>query len=127
MDKNGLIEPLPGCAVDPTYKVLASDWQQVIKAVPLFQWRAGNVLASLEVSSRENSGEVAYTIFLEFDDFETKQTLEATNLLRDLSEGDKNGWKSTELHERKERERAELVKKLESNALLRGDTLFHRK
>ena len=66
-------------------------------------------------------------VFLEFDDFGTKQKLEATNLLRDLSEGDKNGWKSTELHERKEKERAELVKKLESNALRRGDTLFQRK
>lgn len=127
MDKDGLLEPLSGCALDPTYKIPASDWQQVIKSVPLFQWRAGDVLASLEVSSRENSGEVAYTVFMEFDDFEIKQKLEAINISNELSEGDKNGWKSTELHERKEKERAELVKKLESNALLRGDTVIQRK
>ena len=60
MDKDGLLEPLPGCALDPTYKISASDWQQAINAIPLFQWRAGNVLASLEVSSWENSGEVAW-------------------------------------------------------------------
>ena len=126
MDKDGLLKPLPGCALDPTYQIPARDWLQVIESGPIFQWRAANVLASLEISSRENSGEITYTIFMQFDDFEIKRKHEASNLLRDLSEGDKNGWKSTEKNNQNRRKRADLIKDLESNALLRGDSIVQR-
>ena len=63
---------------------------------------------------------------MQFDDFEIKRKHEASNLLRDLSEGDKNGWKSTEKNNQNRRKRADLIKDLESNALLRGDSIVQR-
>ena len=126
-DIKGLPNPLAGCALDPDYVLSASEWQHVMKSGQLYQWRVAEVLATLQIDYREHDTGVSYTIFMEFDDFELKRKLDEKNILLELSEGDKNGWKSTELNSQKEKERAELVKKLESDALLRDDTVVQRK
>lgn len=63
---------------------------------------------------------------LSFDLLDTKLKRDAQNEARELKEGDAKGWNITARLEREKKERAELNKRLEFNAIQRGDSVATR-
>jgi len=63
---------------------------------------------------------------LSFDLLDTKLKRDAENEARELKEADAKGWNITARLEREKKERAELNKRLEFNAIQRGDSVATR-
>lgn len=114
------------CPLDPQYTLTPEDWILLMGKTQNYQWTGDGVLATLTIGYSDDIRGITYSIDLEFEDLETVIRRETGNLLRDLAEGDAQGWNSTVKHSEEIRERKALLKILEENARKRGDTVLPR-
>ncbi|MBC7701641.1 hypothetical protein [Aquabacterium sp.] len=111
-------------AIDPSYKISKADWIKVVRQGPMWRWVGDGVLAELTVNnSPGQDGKPAYRMTLEFQLLSVKLKRDAENLARELKEGDAKGWDSTARHEADKKARFEQLKRLEANAVKRGDVI----
>jgi hypothetical protein len=114
------------CPLDPTYQLSSEDWILLMYMGRSYQWLGDGVLASLEVRYSDDIRGITYSVELSFDDLAAKTRQEEINQLRDLAEGDANGFKSTENYEKAFADNKLKMKLLEGNAIKRGDTVIQR-
>ena len=113
--------------IDPAYRIAPAEWPAVVAKGPIWRWVGDGVVASLTVNNFPGvDGKPAYDMDLEFQLLASKRRIDAENLARRLKEGDAKGWHSTAKHEAEKKERAALNKRLEANALARGDSVVSR-
>jgi hypothetical protein len=123
LNEKGEIRGVP-MAIDPAYKILPTEWPVLVKKNPTWRWVGDGVLASLEVSELGNAERgLDYRMNLEFELLDIKLKVDAENEARELKQGDAKGWNITARLEREKKERAELNKRLEANAIQRGDSV----
>ncbi len=126
LNESGQFAPMP-MAIDPDYKIPAVDWPEVVEKSPNWQWLGEGVIATLQVRSSENASMgLSYRMNLEFDLLEVKLARDAENEARRLKEGDAKGWNSTAEHEADKKKAAARIKRLEANAIQRGDSVVRR-
>ncbi|MCR6480170.1 hypothetical protein NU688_28710 [Variovorax sp. ZS18.2.2] len=126
LNEKGEIESAP-MTIDPAYKIPAADWPALVKNVPTWRWVGDGVLASLEISELGNATRgLDYRMSLEFVLLDVKLKRDAENEARDLKEGDAKGWNSTAKLEEAKKASAELNKRLEANAIKRGDSVIRK-
>lgn len=114
------------CPLDPQYRLTTEDWILLMGKTQNYQWTGDGVLATLTIGYSDDIRGITYSIDLEFEDSETAIRRETRNLLRDLAEGDAQGWNSTFKHSEEILERKALLKILEENAQRRGDRIISR-
>ena len=116
-------------AIDPAYKIPSADWPKVAKPGAYWRWVGDGVLAELSVNQLGGDGSAAdpspldYRLNLEFELLDVKLKRDAENQARDLKAGDAKGWNSTAKLVAAKKERAALLKRLEANAIKRGDSV----
>jgi len=114
------------CPLDPSYRLSVEDWLLMMSMRKSYEWIGDGVLATLDVRYSDDIRGITYSVSLSFDDFAAKTRVEEANRLRDLAEGDANGWKSTENEKKGKAARKLKVTLLEENARKRGDTVIPR-
>lgn len=114
------------CPLDPQYTLTSEDWIVLMGKTQNYQWTGDGVLATLTIGYSDDIRGITYSIDLEFEDLETVNLREKRNLLRELAEGDAQGWNSTAIHSEEILERKALLKVLEENAQRRGDRIIPR-
>lgn len=124
LNKKGKIDYV--CALDPDYVPPYEDWLQLMKMAKWYEWVGDGLFARLTVGFDEDEQGVNYKMELEFEDFAIKNRRDQEREARELAEGDKKGWKSTERHKKELEANKEEVRILETNALHRGDHLVAR-
>ncbi|AMM23659.1 hypothetical protein [Variovorax sp. PAMC 28711] len=114
-------------ALDPDYKIPAEDWPLVVKKGPIWRWVGDGVIAKLKVNEygTEERG-LDYSLGLQFDLVDIANARDAEDLARRLKEGDAKGWNSTVEHEANKKKAAARIKRLEENAIQRGDSVVKR-
>ena len=126
LNEAGEPEASRGCPLDPGYLLSIDDWILMMYMGKSYEWMGDGVLATLDVRYSDDIRGITYSIDLTFDDFAHKTRVEEKNRLRDLAEGDANGWKTTENEVKAIAARKLEVKLLEENARKRGDTVILR-
>ncbi|MGZ8315973.1 MAG: hypothetical protein ACXW3B_12465 [Telluria sp.] len=126
LNEAGELDPNGACPLDPQYRLVMSEWIQMMPMTQNYQWIGDGVLATLTVRSSDDIRGITYSIFLEFENISAKKRTEEENLARDLAEGDAQGWNSTAKSRAAELKRMKLIETLEQNAMKRGDKLFPR-
>lgn len=123
LDENDkIIEMFP--AIDPDYKIPASEWIDFVSKPKYWRWIGDGIQATLDVSSsgtRSDGKSPDYDVNLDFDVAAIAQEIADRNQAEDLKDGDEKGWNSTAEHEAKLRKNMERRKRLEANAIKRGD------
>lgn len=114
------------CALDPGFQLPMEDWLPLMAMTQRYEWLGDGVIAELIIHYREDSDGVTYSIDVEFQDFAIENRRYAAQEARELAEGDKKGWNSTEIHKKDMAEALLEVKRLEDNAVKRGDALVSR-
>jgi hypothetical protein len=110
--------------VDPEYKIGMQDWIAAMHHGIIWRWSGDGVLATLTVNNDgSESDKPNYYIALEFDVLDVKLKRDATNLERDLKEGDAKGWGSTAKYEADKKAAQARNRVLEENAVKRGDAV----
>jgi hypothetical protein len=116
--------------IDPAYKIPVADWPLIAKKGATWRWIGDGVLADLTVSNLGGDGAngsdtraIDNRMNLEFELLDIKLKVDAENEARELKQGDAKGWNITARLEREKKERAELNKRLEANAIQRGDSV----
>ncbi|MDP9994672.1 hypothetical protein J2W28_005155 [Variovorax boronicumulans] len=123
LNEAGGIESAP-MTIDPAYKILPAEWHALIKKTPTWRWVGDGVLASLGVSELGNSERgLDYRMSLEFDLLDVKLRRNKENEARELAQGDAKGWNSTAKRAEEKKASAALNKRLEANAVKRGDSV----
>jgi hypothetical protein len=123
LDESGRFDR-PLRTIDPTYKVPTSEWPKLMENTPVWRWVGDGVLASLSGSFDNGDGrKLSYGFDLEFELLNVALERDAQNLAQRLKEGDAKGWNSTAKHEAEMKARAEQLKRLEANAIKRGDSV----
>ena len=102
------------------------DWLILMRTGRHYQWLGENVEARLTVNFDADASRLTYNISLEFNDFAIIHRRIAAEQARELAEGDKKGWKSTEDYKKGMAANKIKVKLLEENAVRRGDRLISR-
>jgi hypothetical protein len=115
------------CPLDPDYKIPSKDWVELMAGTKAFKWVGDGVVARLEIGFDQQGDDIQYAIDLEFRDMKIEEKRNTAMEASELKEGDKNGWKSTENHEKALAENSLKMKILEKKAIERGDQLFVRK
>ena len=126
LNEAGVLDKNWSCPLDPTYRLSNDDWIQLMYMSKSYQWLGEGVLATLNIGYSDNSIGITYSIDLDFDDLAARNRTDEANRLRDLAEGDANGWKSTENEAKGIAERKLEIKVLEENARKRGDVVLPR-
>jgi len=114
------------CPLDPEYRLSPDDWIMLMYMEKSYEWLGDGVLATLNIGYSDDIRGITYSIQLKFEDFAGRKRRDEMNRLRDLAEGDANGWKSTENEAKGIAERKRQIKVLEENALKRGDRVISR-
>jgi hypothetical protein len=115
------------CPLDPGYRLTSDEWKLMMSmGGQRYQWLGDGVLARLDVDYSDDIRGITYSIRLAFENFAVRKRRDEANRLRDLAEGDANGWKSTENEARGIAERKLEIKVLEDNARKRGDAVLPR-
>ena len=115
--------------IDPAYKISATDWPTVSKNGAYWHWVGDGVIAKLSVTQLGNAGtpsdtrQLDYRLNLEFELLDIMLKRDAENEARENKEGDAKGWNSTAKYEASKKEQAALNKRLEANAIKRGDSV----
>lgn len=115
--------------IDPAYKIPQEDWPIVAKGGAYWRWVGDGVIAQLSVTQLGSNGQpednrpLDYRFHLEFELFDVAVKRDARNLAESLKEGDLKGWNSTVKHESEKKARKEQLKRLEANAIKRGDSV----
>lgn len=113
--------------LDPTYKIPAVDWPAAAMNGLWWRWEGDGIVAGLSVNaSPGEDGTFDYRMNLDFDVLTVKLAVDAENLARDLEQGDAKGWNSTAKYEAGLKKSAEQNKRLEANAIKRGDSVVSR-
>lgn len=111
-------------AIDPNHKIAKEDWPIVIRNGPVWRWVGDGVLAELTVNNSPGQDEKpAYRMTLEFELLNVKLKRNSDNLAQELKEGDAKGWGSTARHESEVKARLEQLRRMEVNAIKRGDAV----
>lgn len=114
------------CSLHPDYRPSMDDWLILMRTGRHYQWLGENVEARLTVNFDADASRLTYNISLEFNDFAIIHRRIAAEQARELAEGDKKGWKSTEDYKKGMAANKIKVKLLEENAVRRGDRLISR-
>ena len=123
LDEDGNIAPIQ-MTIDPEYDISPADWVVVTKKGARWQWAGDGVLADL--SARYDGGidsDLEYRISIEFSLLDVLLQRNAENEANELKAGDAKGWGSTVRNEADKKERVERNKRLEANAIKRGDSV----
>lgn len=115
-----------GCALDSAYRLTKDEWITLMESGQEYRWHGDNVLLTLKISSSNDSRGITYKFFMDFEDLAIKTKRDAQRQKRDLEEGDKKGWNSTQDYEKGMKENQETIKLLEANAAKRGDRIIPR-
>jgi hypothetical protein len=112
-------------AIDPAYKIPPADWLAVMSGHPAWNWVGDNVHAELSCAFDilQDGQPPTYRMTLEFQVLDIKLRRAAEKERRELKEGDAKGWNSTAKLAAAKNERAALLKRLEANAISRGDSV----
>ena len=115
----------PLTTIDPAYKIPAKDWPKVMQSTPYWRWVGDGILASLSgtFDANEEGKPPTYRLNLEFELLAVMLKRDAENLAQKHKEGDAKGWNSTVKYEASKKEQAALNKRLEANAIKRGDSV----
>lgn len=122
----GEIDLNSGCALDPAHRFTKEEWIKLMESGQEYRWHGDNVLLTLKISTSNDSRGITYKFFMDFEDLAIKTKRDAQRQKRDLEEGDKKGWNSTQDYEKGMKERKETIKRLEANAIRRGDRVIPR-
>lgn len=114
------------CFLDPEYKMSMEDWRELAKLTLQYAWLGEGVLAKLSVNFDEAVVGSSYLIGLEFQDFAIQNRRYFAQEALELVEGDKKGWNSTAKHKKDMADIINKVKRLEENAVKRGDSIVAR-
>ena len=114
------------CPIDPSYRLAMEEWIKVMGPGGDYEWLGAGVLARLSIKFDDDSRGLTYNINLEFEDFAIKNRRTAAELARELTEGDKKGWNSSQNHIVSMEKNKVEIKLLEENAVRRGDPLVIR-
>lgn len=125
LDESGKIA-YGSCALDPHFNPTMEDWVHVMGMGRSFEWIGDGIFARLNVGFDDDSRGLTYNIDLEFFDYQIDKRRTDAQQARELIEGDKKGWKSTEDYNRGMAKNKLKVKLLEDNAVRRGDHLVPR-
>ena len=125
LDEQGQIaDPLMNA--DPAYAMAAQDW--ITAAHNGIWWRfvGDGIYAEFVVHADPDRAGAApsYSMDLKFVLLDVKQKVDADNHAREMRQGDAKGWNSTAQYESGKKERQALIKRLEANALRRGDAVL---
>lgn len=126
LDEAGNPDKSRVCPLDPAYRLSVEDWILLMSIGKTYEWLGDGVLATLNIRYSDDIRGITYSVALSFDDFVAKTRQDEINQLRDLAEGDANGWKSTENYADAFAANKLKVKILEENARKRGDTVIQR-
>jgi len=126
LNEHGQIDQLGACPLDPQYKIPAEDWRALMHNPQNYEWVGDDILARLSIGYMEGGLGLRYMISLDFDILEVKRARDEKNLARELSEGDANGWGSTEEMEKEATVLQKRVKDWEESARQRGDFVIPR-
>lgn len=126
LNEAGELDTSLGCPLDPAYRLSTDDWIQMMYMGKSYEWMGDGVLATLDVRYSDDIRGITYSIDLSFDHFAAKRRVEEANRLRNLAEGDANGWKSTENEAKAIAASKIKVRILEENARKRGDVVISR-
>lgn len=126
LNEGGQVNPSWSCPLDPAYGLSSDDWIALMYMQKNYEWLGDGVLATLGVRYSDDIRGITYSVSLNFEDFAAKNRRDEANRLRDLAEGDANGWKSTENEAKGIAERKIEIKVLEENARKRGDAVLPR-
>ena len=128
LDESGQIAPTLR-AIDPAYRIPATDWPTVAKNGAYWHWVGDGVIAKLSLTQLGDDGtpgdvrSLDYRLNLEFELLAIMLKRDEENEARENKEGDTKGWNSTAKYEASKKERAALNKRLEANAIKRGDSV----
>jgi hypothetical protein len=126
LDEAGELDTSLACPLDPAYQLSLQDWIRMMYMGKNYEWLGDGVLARLEVRYSDDIRGITYSVSLAFDDFAAKTRQDEINHLRDLAEGDANGWKSTENYKKAIAENRLKMRILEEHARKRGDKVIQR-
>lgn len=116
LNEHGQIDQLAACPLDPGYKISVEDWRVLMHNPQNYKWIGDDILARLSIGYMEGSLGLHYMIDLDFDILEVKRARDEKNLVRELQEGDANGWNSTEKMKRETEGLERRVKAWEESA-----------
>jgi len=114
------------CPLDPAFQIPMQDWLPLMAMTQRYEWLGDGVIAELIIHYREDTDGVTYSIDVEFQDFAIENRRYAAQEASELAEGDKKGWNSTANHKKDLAKALLEVKRLEDNAVKRGDVLVSR-
>ena len=115
--------------IDPAYKIPTKDWPTVTSNGAYWRWVGDEVYAELSVTqlgSEASAGDsrvLDYRLNLEFQLLAVMLKRDAENLAEKNKEGNAKGWNSTVKYEASKKEQAALNRRLEANAIKRGDSV----
>ena len=102
------------------------DWKVLMSLTKRYVWLGDGVIATLSIRFNEDTRGLTYSIELVLQDFSIQKRRLAGLEARELAEGDKKGWHSSARHQKALAEGLMEVKRLEDNAVKRGDSLISR-
>lgn len=114
------------CPLDPAYRMSSGDWRALMKWPQRYVWLGDGVIATLSLQYDEDARGLTYSIGLELQDFAIYNRRNAAEEARLLAEGDAKGWHSTGENQKEMAETKVKVRRLEENAMKRGDTVVSR-
>lgn len=126
LDETGNLNQTLSCPLDPTYRLSMEDWISMIGRTQDYQWLGDDVLATLTVGFSNDIRGLTYSIRLEFQDFSIKNRRDSDRTLHVLAEGDAAGRHRTAKRAKELVEARIRIKRLEENAIERGDTVVPR-
>ena len=126
LNEEGLIDNGGECGLDPSYHIPQKDWKDLFNLSNYYEWVGDNLFARLTISYSEDIRGLTYDIVLEFQTLDRKIVKDKERVAKRLADGDSKGYDSTQNYAKWIADRAIKNRKLEANALKRGDPLFIR-
>ncbi len=127
LQPDGTVELFEVCPLDPTYYIDKLDWQKLVPSGISYEWLGDGVVATLRVSSSDDSRGITYNIWLEYEDQSIRMKHRAKHLSEELREGDEKGWESTRKHLENIKRLNQRVAEAERAAIMRGDQVISLK
>ena len=111
-------------SIDPVYKIPSLEWPVLAKRGMIWRWTGEGVVAQLHVFNTSGEDDFSYDIDLEFESQKVYEARLAKDVADRLKDGDSRGMKLTAKYEADKKARAEQLKRLEANAIKRGDAVY---
>ena len=125
LDAGGEIEA-EAMTIDPDYTIAPQDWVRLVDGGATWRWVGDGVLARLSVNADRGIGGAppTYRIDLDFDLLEVKLQQDQDNAIAQRRKYDAMGKHATADYEKSRTDRLAQLKRLEANAIQRGDRLL---